>query len=64
LAAWFAKASDEPWVQMVWGGILLALVVVMMVYFGVPMVTYWPVVLFVAGMFALAVLWVLWRNRR
>lgn len=63
LAAWFSKASDEPGEQMVWGGILLALVVVMMIYFGVPLVTYWPIVLFVAVMFALAVLWVLWRRR-
>jgi len=56
LAAWFAKASDEPHEKAIWGAILLFITVGMILYFGLPLIKYWPILLIIFIIFVIAVL--------
>lgn len=64
LASWFAKASDEPHEKAIWGGLLLVLTVALVYYFGLSLIDYWWLILFVAFVFAVAMLNVIWKERR
>jgi len=64
LASWFAKASDEPHEKAIWGALLLALTVALVYYFGLSLIDYWWLILFVAFVFAVAMLNVVWKERR
>ena len=64
LAAWFAKASDEPHEKAIWGGILLFLVVAMVFYLGLPLLRYWWLIAIVAAIFGIAVLNIKLKEKR
>lgn len=64
LASWFAKASDEPHEKAIWGALLLALTIALVYYFGLPLIQYWWLILFVALVFAVALLNIIWKERR
>ncbi|HEC82424.1 MAG TPA: hypothetical protein ENI53_00880 [Thermoplasmatales archaeon] len=64
LAAWFAKASDEPHEKAIWGGILLFLTFAMIYYFGLPLLQYWWLIAVVFIIFALAVINIKFKERR
>jgi len=64
LAAWFAKASDEPHEKAIWGGILLFLTAAMIYYLGLPLLQYWWLLAIVAAIFGIAVLNIKWKERR
>jgi|Deesub1362A_J573_1020465.scaffolds.fasta_scaffold01023_13 membrane protein DedA with SNARE-associated domain len=64
LAAWFAKASDEPHEKAIWGGILLFLTAAMIYYLGLPLLQYWWLLAIVAAVFGIAVLNIKWKERR
>ncbi len=55
LAAWFAKASDEPHEKAIWGGILLALIMAMIYYLGLPLLKYWWLIILAIIIFLIAV---------
>ncbi len=63
LAAWFAKASDEPHEKAIWGGILLFLTFAMIYYFGLPLLQYWWLIAVVFIIFALAVINIKFKER-
>lgn len=54
LAAWFAKASDEPYEKAIWGAILLFLTASMIYAFSLPFLQYLPLLIIVAIVFAIA----------
>ena len=56
LSAWFAKASDEPHEKAIWGAILLFITIGMILYFGLPLIKYWPILLIILIIFVVAVL--------
>lgn len=56
IATWLAKTSDEPHERAIWAGILLFLVIAYMIYFGLPLLSYLPAILFFAFIFLIAVL--------
>ena len=64
IAAWFAKASDEPHEKAIWGGILLFLTFAMVFYLGLPLVKYWWLLAIVAAIFGIAVLNIKWKEKR
>ena len=56
IAAWFAKSSDEPHEKAIWGAILLFITRGMILYFGLPLIKYWPILLIILIIFVIAVL--------
>ena len=64
LAAWFAKASDEPHEKAIWGGILLFLTFAMIYYLGLPLLHYWWLLAILTAIFGIAVVNIKLKEKR